>query len=115
MKTKKPKTHNGQWSIRNSGSAIRWITKVDDITYWIEGRSATIRNGYTGEESTTDTWNINYVDFDGGPTIKVGSTLHSYGVEGEDQFRVIRKVKMSAVPAAELLAPDWVRVEVTTT
>jgi hypothetical protein len=115
MKDKKPKAHAGQWNVRSSGSKVRWITKINDTTYWFEGRSESIRNGYTGQDSNVENWNINYVDFDGGPTVKVGSSLYSYGVEGEDQFRLIKKVKMAAVPAAELLSPDWVRVEVTTT
>jgi hypothetical protein len=44
----------------------------------------------------------------------VGNSLFSYGVVGDDEFRTIKTVKMGAVPAAELLSPDWVRVEVVT-
>lgn len=109
MKIKEPKKHNGQWNVRSTGGAVRWITKVNDTTYWFEGRSAAIRNG-----SNDNKWRITFVDFDGGPTVKVGSSLHSYGVEGSDQFRVIQSVRMAAVPASELLAPEWVRVEVVT-
>jgi hypothetical protein len=115
MKKKNPKRHGGQWNARSTGGKVRWITKINDTTYWFEGSSATVRNGYTGEDSNVENWNITYVDFDGGPTVKVGSSLRSYGVEGEDAFRVIQEVKMAAVPVAELLSPDWVRVEVVTT
>jgi hypothetical protein len=114
VKTREPKKHNGQWNVRSTGGAVRWITKINDTTYWFEGRSAAIRNGYSGNQTTGDRWKINFVDFDGGPTVKVGSSLHSYGVEGSDQFRIIKSVRMAAVPAAELLASEWVRVEVVT-
>ena len=107
MKTREPKKYEGQWSVRSAGRAIRWITKVNDTTYWFEGRSAAVRNDNKDGRLT-------YVDFDGGPTVQVGSSLHSYGVDGSDQFRVIQTVRMVAVPAAELLAPEWVRVEVVT-
>ena len=113
MKT--PKKHNGQWYVRGTTGQVRWITKVNVTTYWFEGRSETIRNGWNTvnpEEMREDT--INYVDFDGGPTVKVGNSLFSYGVAGEDEFRTVKTVKMAAVPAAELLSPDWVRVEVVT-
>lgn len=115
MKDKNPKTHNGQWNTRSTDGKMRWITKINHTTYWVEGSSATVRNGYSGETANIPDWYITYVDFDGGPTVKVGNTLHSYGVEGEDEFRVIQEVKMAAVPAKDLLSPDWVRVEVTTT
>ena len=110
MKTREPKRHEGQWAVRSTGGAVRWITKVNDTTYWFEGRSAAIRNGNNGDKR----WRITYVDFDGGPTVRVGNSLHSYGVEGSDQFRVIKSIRMAAVPAADLLAPEWVRVEVVT-
>ena len=93
--------------MRSAGRAIRWITKVNDTTYWFEGRSEAVRNG-------NENGRLTYVDFDGGPTVRVGRSLHSYGVEGSDQFRVIQSVRMAAVPAADLLAPEWVRVEVVT-
>lgn len=115
MKTKEPKKHSGQWYVRGTTGQVRWITKVNDTIYWFEGRSATIRNGWNtmhSKEMKPDT--INYVDFDGGPTVKVGNSLFSYGVDGVDEHRVIKSVKMAAVPAAELLFPDWVRVEVIT-
>lgn len=114
MKMKEPKKHEGQWYARSTGGAVRWITKINNTTYWFEGRSAAIRNGNSGTDSGADRWKINFVDFDGGPTVKVGSSLHSYGVEGSDQFRIIKSVRMAAVPAAELLATEWVRVEVVT-
>lgn len=103
-----------QWRVRSTGSAVRWITKISDTVYWFEGRSLTIRNGYTGDDTNVERWAINYVDFDGGPTVRVGSTLHAYGVDGEDEFRTIKKLKMKAVPAKDLPAEDWVRVEVET-
>lgn len=115
MKTREPKRHKGQWTVRGTTRQVRWITKVNANTYWFEGRSETIRNGWNTahpEEMRDDT--INYVDFDDGPTVRTGNSLHSYGVTGEDEFRTIKTVKMAAVPAVELLAPDWVRVEVVT-
>lgn len=115
MKTKEPKKHQGQWYVRGTTGQIRWITKVNDTTYWFEGSSETIRNGWNTmhpEEMREDT--INYVDFDGGPTVKVGNSLFSYGVLGEDELRIIKRIKMAAVPSSELISPDWVRVEVVT-
>lgn len=115
MKTKEPKKHKGQWYVRGTTRQVRWITKINDTTYWIEGSSETIRNGWvTMYPDEAQPSNINYVDFDGGPTIKIGNSLFSYGVTGEDEFRIIKSVRMAAVPAAELLTPDWVRVEVVT-
>lgn len=115
MKTKEPKKHKGQWYVRGTTRQVRWITKVNDTTYWFEGNSATIRNGWvTMHPDEVQPSNINYVDFDGGPTVKIGTSLFSYGVTGEDEFRIIKSVRMAAVPADELLSPEWVRVEVIT-
>jgi len=61
VKTKEPKRHEGQWNVRSTGGEVRWITKINDTTYWFEGRSAAIRNGNNGDNHSVLLDSIMYV------------------------------------------------------